>query len=69
MLSALERRGRAIGEEARERVIARGVEQERAALPDVEVEAASDGILLSAPGLVRRWLDDARLRWIGSLFR
>jgi hypothetical protein len=69
MLRALEVRGDVIGEEARARVIARGVEQVRAALPEFEVEAAAAGIVLRGPGLARRWFDDARLRWIGSLFR
>lgn len=69
MLNGLEARGRAIGEEARARAIAGGVERVRAALPDVEVSEEAEGIVLSGPGLARRWLDDTRLRWIGSLLR
>lgn len=62
-------RGRAIGAKAQGRAIAKGVEQFRDEFPGVSVTPAPDAIILSGRGLFRRWVNDARLRAIGSLLR
>lgn len=65
MLSGIAARGRAIGEEARARAVAR-VAAALAAVPGVRAEAGEDGVVVRGRGLRRRWLNDARLRWIGG---
>lgn len=35
----------------------------RAMLPGATVEEGAAGVTVSAPGLVRRWIDDPRLSW------
>ena len=35
----------------------------RTLLPDARVEETTDGVAVSARGLVRRWIDDPRLSW------
>lgn len=39
------------------------------AVPGVTAEAADGEVRLRGRGLRRRWLEDARLRWIGELLR
>ncbi|UIJ45849.1 hypothetical protein LZK98_02500 [Sphingomonas cannabina] len=65
MLSGVEARGRA----AAERVRQRAVERVLAALGEmqgVRAEAVDEGVAVSGRGLRRRWLTDARLRWLGG---
>lgn len=69
MLSALAARARIIGEAARGRAIGRGVARLREEFPGVAVTGEAEAIVLSGRGLRARLADDARLRWIGSLWR
>jgi hypothetical protein len=55
MTPAVERRVAAV----RGRIAARV----RDLLPDARVEEGVDGVIVSARGLVRRWVDDPRLSW------
>jgi hypothetical protein len=61
--------GQTIARQARQRAIARGVQQLRDDFPGVAVSADPDAIVLSGRGLFRRWINDARLRAIGSLLK
>ena len=56
-------------ERRRAQVIAEVVELVRAELPGVEVQATGEGVVISAPGLWRRRIDDARLRGIAALVK
>lgn len=69
MMEELEARGRAIGERAAERAVARLATEARAALPALEVEAGDGRVTIAGRGLVRRWLTDPALRWLGGLLR
>ncbi len=62
-------RDREIGARAQTRAIARGVEQLRDEFPGIAVSAEPDAIVLSGRGLFRRWINDTRLRTIGSLLK
>ncbi len=61
--------GQAIAEQRVAQVAARGAAQLRDEFPGVEVTAEPDAIVLSGRGLFRRWIDDARLRAIGSILK
>lgn len=63
MLSALEARGIAAGEAAADRLRERVAEALREIFPGVEVLVQDRKVYLSG----RLDIDDARLRWIGSL--
>lgn len=69
MRARLEARGAAIAAEAQRRAIAALAERVAAEVPDVDVEAQEDGVVLSGRGLARRLIDEPVLRWIGSLMR
>lgn len=65
MLNGVEARGEMAAERARQRAVARVL----AALGDlrgVRAEAVDEGVAVSGRGLRRRWLTDARLRWLGG---
>jgi hypothetical protein len=61
--------GERIARAAQIRTIARGVTLVHDAFPGIAVSAEPDAIVLSGRGLFRRWINDAQLRAIGSLFR
>lgn len=71
MTATLQARGAAIGAaiaaRAKDRAIARGVERLRDDVAGIEVRGEPDAIVLTGRGLFRRWINDARLRAIGSL--
>lgn len=56
-------------EAARRRAIERAQARIADALPDIGVTATDKGVELSGPGLIKRMLSDARLRWIAELLR
>ena len=66
---ALAGRMRAIGAERVADATGRIAEAVRAEVPGVSVEAGDGEVLLSARGLSRRMMTDARLRWIGGLLK
>ncbi|WP_448662343.1 hypothetical protein ACG3SL_16985 [Sphingomonas sp. CJ20] len=61
MMEALEARGRAIGEDAVARVVARLEARVREDAPGVAIEARDDGVVLRGR--------DPALRWVGGLLR
>lgn len=69
MLSALAARGRAIAAVAQARAIRDGVARLRDEFSGVEVTGEDAAIVLRGRGLRARLIEDARLRWIGSLWR
>lgn len=52
---------------ARARMIERGAAAIADAFPELTITTEEDAIVLAGRGLARRWLRDARLRWIGRL--
>lgn len=69
MIGGLETRARAIGERAACDTAARLADAVREAVPRVSVEAEAGRVVISGRGLVRRWLRDPALRWLGGLLR
>lgn len=69
MFEQLEARGRRIAENARKRAVNRLGTAARNAFPDMRVDMDEHAVTLSARGLMRRMLNDARLRWIAGLIR
>lgn len=67
MFGKLEARARARAEAAAARASARLAA--RIDVPGMRAEAGRAGVTLSGRGLRRRWLADARLRWLGRLLR
>ncbi len=71
-MSRIEDRAKSIAKAAKEAAITRGVEQIENIISDdlpVVVRAVEEGIELSGRGLLRRLVNDPRLRWIGRLLR
>ena len=65
MMARVEMRGRTLAERrvsaARERV-----RDAVGAVPGTGVEIVDEGVVVRGRGLRRRWLNDARLRWLGG---
>ncbi|HEX4695716.1 hypothetical protein [Sphingomonas sp.] len=64
-MSALEDRGAAIGEAARERTVARLAARLSEEVPHAAVVSDDQGVTVSGRGILR----DPRLVWIGSLLK
>ena len=65
MMARLEMRGRVLAERAARHAQDR-VREVLAGVPGVTPEIVDEGVVVRGRGLRRRWLDDARLRWIGG---
>ena len=65
MIAAVEARGRAVAARAVERAKAR-VATALGAVPGVVPEIVDDGVVARGRRLRVRWLNDARLRWLGG---
>lgn len=46
-----------------ERLRARVVARLRGVLPEAAIEERDDGVIVAAPGLKRRWVEDPSLAW------
>ncbi|RVT43429.1 hypothetical protein [Sphingobium algorifonticola] len=57
-------RGRAIGERAADRLRDRVADEARA-VPGVTVSTEGDAIVIEGRALIDRWVEDARLRYVG----
>lgn len=64
-MSAIEDRGAAIGEVARERAVTRLTARLAAEVPHARVVADDQGVTVTGRGILR----DPRLVWIGSLLK
>ena len=69
MTARLRAAGHAVGDRAAEAAARRVAARLETALPELDVTARRDGVVLSGPGLAERLLRDARLRWIGGMLR
>ena len=65
MMGGLEARGRALAARAVEAARVR-VRDAVAAVPGTTPEILDEGVVVRGRALRRRWLNDARLRWIGG---
>lgn len=61
MIAAVERAAEAARKRLRGRVVAL-----LSTVPGIGVEEADDGVVVSGRRLRARWLNDARLRWLGD---
>ena len=68
-MEALSARGKRIAEEAEARAAARVGAAIAEHFPELVVTREGNRIAIGGRGIARRWLDDARLRWIGGLLR
>lgn len=67
--AALIRQAARIGERRAERTALRLSDELRVILPDILIIADRGRVRLSARGLLRRWLTDGALRWLGRVLR
>lgn len=64
VLDAVAARGRAIGDRAADRLRDR-VAAEARMVPGVTVSTEGDAIVIEGRALIDRWVEDARLRYVG----
>lgn len=69
MMEGLEARARDAGARAAVRAAERLADAAGEKLPGVSVKAEGARVVISGPGLARRWLRDPALRWLGGLLR
>lgn len=67
--SVLLRQATRIGERRAERLAERLCDEIGVMLPDVRILAESGRVRLWGHGLLRRWIGNAALRWLGRLLR
>ena len=68
-MKRLEERGAAMARGAQRRTVERIVSRIRETVPWIRVEAEGDRVVMSGRRLVRRWLNEASLRFITGLMR
>nr|WP_315382664.1 hypothetical protein [uncultured Sphingomonas sp.] len=69
MLEQLKARAETTGRAAATDAAGRLAERVREAVPGVSVAVEGSAVTLSGRGLLRRWLADPALRWLGGLLR
>jgi hypothetical protein len=67
--AVLLRRAERIGARRADAVARRLGDEIASYLPDIRIEHHRGGLRLSGRGLLRRWLLDAGLRWLGRMLR
>ena len=67
--AVLLRRAERIGARRADALARRLGDEIASCLPDIRIEHHRGGLRLSGHGLLRRWLLDAGLRWLGRMLR